>query len=120
MSAQPDAPGQIRIGPDLAAFAEYQPTPTPAALAARLGLPAAQIVKLDANEKSLSARRRGWPPRWPALDASRYPDADAGALREALAAYTGRPAWTRSSAATGRMSYSNCSAGSSWRPATPW
>ena len=90
MSAPQAAASRIRIRPELAAFAEYRPTPTPAALAARLGLPPAQIVKLDANENPY-----GPPPGVAAalagLDASRYPDADAGALREALAAYTGRP-----------------------------
>jgi histidinol-phosphate aminotransferase len=90
MSVRSDAPSRIRIRPELESFAEYRPTPTPAALAMRLGLPLERIVKLDANENPYGA-----PPGVAAalagLDTSRYPDADAGALRDALAAYTGRP-----------------------------
>ncbi|HMA35137.1 MAG TPA: histidinol-phosphate transaminase [Chloroflexia bacterium] len=86
-----DDPGaRINIRPALQQFAEYRPVPTPAAIAAALGLAPEQIVKLDANENPY-----GPPPAvaaaLAALDPSRYPDADATELRAALATYTGQP-----------------------------
>lgn len=74
--------------PDLAELAMYHPVGLPQELAERLGVPVAQIIKLDANENPFGA-----PPgvaqalaAFPALH--RYPDPAARALRAALAAYT--------------------------------
>ena len=74
----------------------YAGPPTPAALAARLGLPLDQLCKLDANESPYgpppAARaalaRLGQAAEAP-LGAGRYPDPSAAELREALAEYTG-------------------------------
>jgi len=75
----------------------YLAPPTPAELAARLGLPLERIVKLDANESpwgpSPSARvalRALADMAGASLGAvGRYPDAATSALRLALSAYTG-------------------------------
>ncbi len=81
---------RLTVRPELLTLAEYQPVPTPAQVAAELGLPLDAILKLDANENPYGA-----PPGVAAalatLDPSRYPDADAGELRAALAAYTEQP-----------------------------
>src|SRR5215213_3332121 len=77
------------LRPDLAGLAMYHPVGLPGDLAARLGVPVEQIVKLDANENPF-----GPPPAVQTAlaaftDWHRYPDADARELRAALAAYTG-------------------------------
>ena len=70
----------------------YHPVGLPQDLADRLGVPVAQIIKLDANENPFGA-----PPgvaealaAFPAFH--RYPDPAARELRAALAAYTGAEA----------------------------
>ena len=80
-----------------ATTSRYIAPPTPAELAARLGLPLERIVKLDANESPWgpSPSARAALLAFAAEDgaslgaASRYPDAAASALRAALARYTG-------------------------------
>lgn len=79
------------LRPDLAAIEPYQPIAPFEVLAARLGRPAAEIVKLDANENPY-----GPPPgALAALAAGAsyhvYPDPDANALRQAISRYTGAP-----------------------------
>ncbi len=78
----------------------YAAPPTPAELAARLGIPLERIVKLDANEApwglAPSARAalasRAAMAGSPLGSAGRYPDASSTMLREALARYTEVPA----------------------------
>lgn len=81
---------RLVIRPELLALAEYQPVATPAQVAAELGIAPEAILKLDANENPYGAPP-GVAQALAALDPSRYPDADAGELRAALAAYTGQP-----------------------------
>lgn len=81
----------------MATFQGYLTPPTPDELAARLGLPLERIVKLDANESpwgpspSARAALRAFADADGAAfgAAGRYPDSTAGALRAALARYTG-------------------------------
>ena len=91
MTARNPPATRIGIRPAFREFAAYKPVPLPGALAAELGIPVEQIVKLDANENPYGA-----PPGVAAalagMDPSRYPDADARELRAALATYTGQPA----------------------------
>ncbi|HEX6289821.1 MAG TPA: histidinol-phosphate transaminase [Herpetosiphonaceae bacterium] len=79
------------IRPDLAALEPYTPIVPFEALSERLGLPADQIVKLDANENPYGPSPR-------AVEAiaaypyyAIYPDPDQLPLRRALARYTGQP-----------------------------
>ena len=76
---------------DLRRMEPYTPIVPFEVLSARLGRPAAEIVKLDANENPY-----GPPPgALAALAAGRsyhiYPDPEANALREALSRFTGQP-----------------------------
>ncbi|MDQ2808054.1 MAG: histidinol-phosphate transaminase [Chloroflexota bacterium] len=81
---------RLTIRPELLTLAEYHPVATPAQVAAELGIAPEAILKLDANENPYGAPP-GVAAALAALDPSRYPDADAGELRAALAAYTGQP-----------------------------
>ncbi|MGB9738001.1 histidinol-phosphate transaminase [Chloroflexus sp.] len=79
------------IRPEIADLEPYTPIVPLEVLAARLGLPVEQIVKLDANENPYG-------PAPAALEAIHrtatyhiYPDPEQTALRSALASYTGRP-----------------------------
>lgn len=66
----------------------YSGPQTPTQLAARLGVPPEQIIKLDANENPY-----GTPPAallaMQEVAISRYPDGDATLLRASIASYTG-------------------------------
>jgi len=88
LAATPDP--RLAIRPELLTLAEYHPVATPAQVAVELGLAPEAILKLDANENPYGAPP-GVAAALAALDPSRYPDADAGELRAALAAYTGQP-----------------------------
>ena len=79
------------LRPDIAALEPYQPIVPLEVLAARLGRPVEQIIKLDANENPYGASPR-------ALAALRdyphyaiYPDPEHNLLRDALASYTSQP-----------------------------
>ncbi len=79
------------LRPDLWAIEPYQPIMPFEVLAARLGRPIDDIVKLDANENPY-----GPPPGALAALAGGghyhiYPDPDANALRQAISRYTGAP-----------------------------
>jgi histidinol-phosphate aminotransferase len=71
--------------------AVYLAPPSVAQLSARLGVDPSRLVKLDANENPYGA-----PPAalraLAEVAANRYPDAEVGALRSALAEFTGCPA----------------------------
>lgn len=74
---------------DIAAMAPYTPIVPFDVLSQRLGIPAEQIIKLDANENPYGPS----PAIYEALTAEKnyhiYPDPDSTALREALSRYTG-------------------------------
>ncbi|HEU5012003.1 MAG TPA: histidinol-phosphate transaminase [Roseiflexaceae bacterium] len=79
------------LRPDIAALESYTPIVPLEVLAARLGLPIDQLVKLDANENPY-----GPSPRALAAMASYpyyaiYPDPEHGRLREKLSHYVGQP-----------------------------
>ncbi|MGQ9611707.1 MAG: histidinol-phosphate transaminase [Chloroflexus sp.] len=80
------------IRPEIADLEAYTPIVPLDVLADRLGLPVAQIVKLDANENPYGPA----PAALAALQATAtyhiYPDPEQTALRKALADYTGRSA----------------------------
>ena len=80
------------LRPDIAALEPYTPIVPLDVLAARLGLPIEQLVKLDANENPYGPS----PQVGAALGAfphfAIYPDPDHTALRAALSGYTGLPA----------------------------
>lgn len=79
------------IRPDLAALEPYTPIVPFEALSERLGLPAEQIIKLDANENPYGPSPRALQAiaRYPHY--AIYPDPDQLPLRRALAGYTGQP-----------------------------
>jgi histidinol-phosphate aminotransferase len=79
------------IRSDIAAFEPYTPIVPFEALSERLGLPADQIVKLDANENphGPSPRAIAALARYPHY--AIYPDPEQTLLRRALARYTGQP-----------------------------
>lgn len=79
------------IRPDLAALEPYTPIVPFEALSERLGLPAEQIIKLDANENPYGPSPRALQAiaRYPHY--AIYPDPDQLSLRRALAGYTGQP-----------------------------
>jgi histidinol-phosphate aminotransferase len=84
------------LRPDIAALEAYTPIVPPEVLAARLGLPPEQIVKLDANENPYgpSPRAREALARLGgegALSAAIYPDPDQARLRRALGPLVGQP-----------------------------
>lgn len=86
------------IRPEIADLEPYTPILPLDVLAARLGLPVDQLVKLDANEnpygpspRALQALAQG-DPAVGGLAYAIYPDPNQAALRQALSAYTGQPA----------------------------
>ncbi len=81
----------LSIRPAVSSLAAYHAGPTLEEVATRAHLQVSDLIKLDANEHAY-----GMPPHAAAAlshsAASRYPDAEASALRTALAEYTGVPA----------------------------
>ncbi len=83
---------------DIDALEAYTPIMPLDVLAARLGIPADHLVKLDANENpygpSVAVREAlaELASQAGALRNAIYPDPESGMLREALAHYTGQPA----------------------------
>ena len=76
----------MKTAPRFDDFPPYTPIEPFEVLSARLGIPAEQIIKLDANENpygpSPRARKALAELRWPHI----YPDPESRALREALGA----------------------------------
>ncbi|MBV9787532.1 MAG: histidinol-phosphate transaminase [Chloroflexi bacterium] len=79
------------IRPDLAALEPYTPIVPFEALSERLGLPAEQIIKLDANENPYGPSPRALHAIAEYPHYAIYPDPDQLPLRRALASYTGQP-----------------------------
>lgn len=73
-------------------FPPYTPIEPYDVLSARLGIPADQIVKLDANENPYGMSPRAAAALADVRDAHIYPDPESRALRAALAGHTGLPA----------------------------
>lgn len=82
---------QRLLRPDIATMEEYTPIVPFEVLSRRLGIPASQIVKLDANENVYGPA----PEVYEALAACRhyniYPDPEQTLLREAIEPYVGLP-----------------------------
>ncbi len=82
----------MKTAPRFDDFPPYTPIEPFEVLSARLGIPAEQIIKLDANENpygpSPRARKALAELQWPHI----YPDPENRSLREALARFTGVPA----------------------------
>lgn len=76
---------------DLAALEPYTPIVPFEALSERLGLPAEQIIKLDANENPYGPSPRALQAIAEYPHYAIYPDPDQLPLRRALAGYTGQP-----------------------------
>ncbi|HMP40723.1 MAG TPA: histidinol-phosphate transaminase [Roseiflexaceae bacterium] len=86
------------LRPDITSLGAYTPIVPIDVLAARLGLPPEQIIKLDANEnpygpspKALAALRALGEPGGVVSPAAIYPDPEFLELRRALSGYTGQP-----------------------------
>ncbi len=77
------------VRPEIMAMAAYKPISPREHLARRLGLPAEEIVLLDANENPYGPSPRALESIAAGQDYHRYPDPQATSLRQALAAYTG-------------------------------
>ena len=73
------------IRPDVAAMAPYNPVEPPEVWAARLGLPEARLVKLDANENPYGPSPRARQALAQLSSGHIYPDPTQRALRQALA-----------------------------------
>jgi histidinol-phosphate aminotransferase len=78
-----------RIRPDLEAMAPYVPVEPPEIWAARLGLPAERLVKLDANENPYGPSPRARRALAELANGHIYPDPTQHALRQALARHLG-------------------------------
>ncbi len=84
------------LRPDIAALEPYTPIVPLEVLAARLGIPADRLVKLDANENPYGPSPRARAALAAlggdgALTAAIYPDPEHTRLRAALSRYTGQP-----------------------------
>jgi histidinol-phosphate aminotransferase len=79
------------LRPDIASLEAYSPILPVDVLARRLGLPTSKIVKLDANENPYGCSLRVQEALAAYDRYHLYPDPTQGALREALAQYTGAP-----------------------------
>lgn len=77
--------------PDLAALEPYTPIVPFEALSERLGIPAAEIVKLDANENPYGPSPRAIEALAAFPHYAIYPDPEHTALRRALSAYVDQP-----------------------------
>jgi histidinol-phosphate aminotransferase len=89
MTTKP-ASGILRlVRPDILAMLGYEPIEPAELLAERLGVPAAQVAKLDGNENPYGPSPRVIEALAGFDGYHRYPDPQQRALREALAEYTG-------------------------------
>jgi histidinol-phosphate aminotransferase len=84
------------LRPDIAALGSYTPVVPVEVLAERLGLPVAQIVKLDANENPYGPAPRALAAladlsKSQAMRSAIYPDPEHTALRRKLSTYLGQP-----------------------------
>lgn len=89
---QPAYDASALIRPDLASMAPYTPIVPYEVLASQLGRLPSDIVKLDANENPYGPSPLVAPALATAPYLHIYPDPASGALRDALATYTGVPA----------------------------
>lgn len=77
------------IRPDIADMAPYTPIVPFDVLSQRLGIPAADIIKLDANENPYGPSPRVYEALADETYYHIYPDPDSSSLRQALSKYTG-------------------------------
>ena len=77
------------IRPDIADMAPYTPIVPFDVLSQRLGIPAEDIIKLDANENPYGPSRRVYEALADETYYHIYPDPDSSSLRQALSQYTG-------------------------------
>ena len=85
-------PNKVRIRADVRAMSAYTPTTSPAVFAKRLGIAAADLIKLDANENPFGPSPRVQEALANLAHINTYPDPESGQLRDMLADYTGVPA----------------------------
>ena len=83
---------KVRIRRDIASMSAYTPTASLEVFAERLGLDAAALIKLDANENPFGPSPRVTEALARLPNMHIYPDPESGRLRELLSAYTGVPA----------------------------
>ncbi len=79
----------LRLRPDVEAMPPYTPVEPPEVWAERLGIPAGQLVKLDANENPYGPSPRARTALAALANAHIYPDPAQRALRQALGAHLG-------------------------------
>ena len=84
-----ETPHKNLIRPDIADMAPYTPIVPFDVLSKRLGIPAEDIVKLDANENPYGPSPSVYSALANEKDYHIYPDPDSTALRQALSEYTG-------------------------------
>jgi histidinol-phosphate aminotransferase len=82
----------MKTAPRFESFPPYQPIEPFEVLTARLGRPAEEIVKLDANENPYGPAPKARQALAELAYAHIYPDPESRALRASLAAFTGVPA----------------------------
>ena len=86
-----DWPARL-IRPWLAEKEPYAAPATPESIAARLGIPSEQLIKLDQNENPYGCPEQVRRAIYESQKLNRYPDPEARECREAIAEYTGAPA----------------------------
>ena len=82
-------PNKVRIRADVRAMNAYTPTTSLAVFAKRLGIAAADLIKLDANENPFGPSPRVHEALANLAHINTYPDPESGQLRDMLADYTG-------------------------------
>lgn len=83
---------KVRIRRDIASMGAYTPTTSLDVFAERLGIPAADLIKLDANENPFGPSPKAVEALAKLPNMHVYPDPESGRLRELLADYTNLPA----------------------------
>ncbi len=83
---------KVRIRRDIASMSAYTPTTSLDVFAQRLGIAAADLIKLDANENPFGPSPRVAEALAKLPNMHVYPDPESGRLRELLADYTSMPA----------------------------
>lgn len=83
---------KVRIRRDIASMSAYTPTTSLDVFAERLGIAAADVIKLDANENPFGPSPRVVQALAQLPNMHVYPDPESGRLRELLADYTKVPA----------------------------